>query len=372
MAKRDYYEVLGIDKSASGDEIKKAYRKMAIKYHPDKNPNNKEAEENFKEAAEAYEVLSDSQKRQRYDQFGHQGVGGAGGFGGGGMTMEDIFSQFGDIFGGHNPFESFFGGGGGGRGRGRRGSNLRIKIALTLDEIANGVEKKIKVKRMAAAEGVTFKTCSTCHGTGQVKKVMNTMLGQMVSASACHTCSGSGQIIDQRPPGVDSSGLAPIEEVISINIPAGVSEGMQLSMAGKGNEAPGGGMAGDLLILIEEKEDRELKRDGNNVMYDLYLNFVDAALGSTAEVPTIGGKVKIKIDPGTQSGKILRLRGKGIKDINGYGKGDQLIHINVWTPKKLSGEEKEKLESLRGSVNFAPKPARNEKGFFDRMREFFN
>lgn len=372
MAKRDYYEVLGVSKSASVDEIKKAYRKLAIKFHPDKNPDNKEAEEKFKEAAEAYEVLSDQNKRQRYDQFGHAGMGGAaGGFGGGGMTMDDIFANFGDIFGGHNPFESFFGGGGGGGRRGKRGSNLRIKISLTLEEIANGVEKKIKVKRMAAAKGVTFKTCPTCHGSGQVKKVMNTMLGQMVSASTCHACSGTGQIIDHRPAGVDSSGLEPHEEVISINIPAGVSEGMQLSMSGKGNEAPGGGLPGDLLILIEEKKHQELTRDGNNVMYDLYLNFIDATLGDSVEVPTLGGKVKIKIDPGTQSGKILRLRGKGIKDINGYGKGDQLIHINVWTPKKLTSEEKNLLEKLRNSPNFQPQPAKNERGFFDRMREFF-
>ncbi len=373
MTKRDYYEVLGISKSASAEEIKKAYRKLAIKYHPDKNPGNKEAEEKFKEAAEAYEVLSDPEKKQRYDQFGHQGVGGAGfgGGAGGGMSMEDIFANFGDIFGGHNPFESFFGGGGGGGRRVRKGSNLRIKISLTLDEIANGVEKKIKVKRMSAAPGVTFKTCPTCHGTGQVRKVMNTMLGQMVSSSTCHSCSGSGQTIDHRPPGVDSSGLQPKEEVISIKIPAGVSDGMQLSMSGKGNEAPGGGMPGDLLILIEEKPDPQLKRDGNNVMYDLYLSFIDAALGTTVEVPTIGGKVKIKIEPGTQSGKILRLRGKGIKDINGYGAGDQLIHINVWTPKKLTAEERNLLESLRNSPNFVPQPARHEKGFFDRMREFF-
>ena len=372
MAKRDYYEVLGVSKSAPSEEIKKAYRKMAIKFHPDKNPDNKEAEENFKEAAEAYEILSNAQKRQRYDQFGHQGAarGGFGGGGAGGMSMDDIFSNFGDVFGGHNPFESFFGGGGGGR-RGRKGSNLRIKISLNLEEIANGVEKKIKVKRMSAAAGVTFKTCSTCHGAGQVRKAMNTMLGQMVSSSTCPTCSGSGQIIDQRPAGVDSSGLEAKEEVISINIPAGVSDGMQLSMTGKGNEAPGGGVPGDLLILIEEKEDLQLKRDGNNVMYDLYLNFIDATLGITSEVPTIGGKVKIKIDPGTQSGRILRLRGKGISDINGYGKGDQLIHINVWTPKKLTSEETKILESLRNSPNFVPQPAKNDKGFFDRMREFF-
>ena len=369
MAKRDYYEVLGVNNSAATDEIKKAYRKLAIKFHPDKNPDNKEAEENFKEAAEAYEVLSDAQKRQRYDQFGHQGPG-QGGFGGGNMSMDDIFSNFGDIFGGHNPFESFFGGGGGRRVR--QGSNLRIKINLTLQEIANGTDKKIKVKRMSAAAGVTFNTCGTCQGTGQVRKVMNTMLGQMVSSSACHTCSGSGQVIDHRPAGVDSSGLESKEEVISIKIPAGVSEGMQLSMTGKGNDAPGGGVPGDLLILIEEKEDADLKRDGNNVMFDLYLSFTEAVLGTTAEVPSIGGKVKIKIEPGTQGGKILRLRGKGIKDINGYGKGDQLIHINVWTPKKLTADEKKIIESLRNSANFAPQPTKHDKGFFDRMRNFFD
>lgn len=372
MTKRDYYEVLGVPKSADGTEIKKAYRKIALKYHPDKNPGDKEAEEKFKEAAEAYEVLSDTQKRQRYDQFGHQGVGGAGFGGGHTMNMEDIFSQFGDIFGGHNPFESFFGGGGGGGSRGRRGSNLRIKIKLSLEEIANGAEKKIKVKRLVAADGVTFKSCPTCHGQGQVKKVMNTMLGQMVSASTCPTCSGSGQVVDQRPAGVDSSGLVSKEEVISIKIPGGVSDGMQLSMGGKGNEAPGGGMAGDLLILIEEKEDNTLKRDGINIVYDLYLNFIDAALGTQVEVPTIDGAVKIKIDPGTQSGKILRLRNKGIKDINGYGRGDQLIHVNIWTPKHLTNNEKQTLESLRNSDNFVPKPGKHDKGFFDRMREFFN
>ena len=369
MAKRDYYEILEVDKSASQDEIKKAYRKVAIKFHPDKNPDDAEAEDKFKEAAEAYEILSNPEKRRRYDQFGHAGMNGGGGFGGG-MNMDDIFSQFGDIFGGGgSPFESFFGGGG--RRRQRRGSNLRIKLKLTLEEIADGVEKKIKVTRLVKADGVTFKTCSTCHGTGQVRKAVNTMLGQMVSTSTCPTCSGSGQIIDERPPGVDSSGLVPKEEVISVKIPGGVSDGIQLSMSGKGNEAPGGGPAGDLLIVIEEKEDHELIREGNNVVYDLYISFIDAALGTTFEVPTISGKARIKIEPGTQSGKILRLRGKGIKDLNGYNKGDQLIHVNVWTPKNLTSEEKAKLESLRDSENFQPKPGRNEKSIFGKMREFF-
>ncbi len=370
MAKRDYYEVLGVTKSASADEIKKAYRKLAIQFHPDKNPGNPEAEEKFKEAAEAYEVLSNPEKKQRYDQFGHQGVGGAGGFGGGGMNMDDIFSQFGDIFGGGGGgFSSFFGGGGGGR-RTKKGTNLRVKMKLTLAEIANGVEKKIKVKRHLIADGVTFKTCSACQGTGQVKKVVNTMLGQMVSASTCGVCGGSGQIVDKKPADADARGLIVKEEVISINIPGGVAEGMQLSMSGKGNEIPGG-IAGDLLIVIEEIEDKVLQRDGNNVIYDLYVSFVDAALGASIEVPTIEGKVKIKIEQGTQSGKMLRLKGKGIKDINGYTKGDQLIMVNVWTPTHLSREEREALEDLRESDNFKPDPGNSEKSFFDKMKEFF-
>lgn len=371
MAKRDYYEVLGVDKSASKDEIKKAYRKIAIKYHPDKNPGDNSAEEKFKEAAEAYEVLSDEQKKAQYDRFGHAGMGGNGGFGGGGMSMDDIFSQFGDIFGGGSPFDSFFGGGGGGRSRRRKGSNLRIKLKLTLDEVAKGVEKKVKVRRMKTADGVTFKSCTTCQGSGQIKKVVNTMLGQMVSASTCPTCHGSGQIIDKRPPGVDGSGLKPEEEVIPIKIPAGVVDGMQLSMSGKGNEPPGGGVAGDLLILIEEEENKELKRDGTNVVYDLFLNIADAALGTSVEVPTIGGKVKVNIQAGTQSGKILRLRGKGIPDINGYGQGDQLIHVNVWTPKNLSSEEKAMMEQFRNSENFKPAPGKDDKGFFHKMKDFF-
>lgn len=370
--KRDFYEILGVSKTATQEEIKKAYRKVAIQFHPDKNPGNKEAEEKFKEAAEAYEILSDPEKRAQYDRFGHSR--GNGGFSGHHMNMEDIFSQFGDIFGGGgSPFESFFGGGGGRGGRRqRKGSNLRIKLKLTLEEISNGVEKKIKVNRLVQAEGVTYKTCQSCQGSGQMRKVVNTMLGQMVSTTTCSVCNGSGQILDKRPPGVDSSGLVSKEEVISVKIPAGVSEGMQLSMSGKGNDAPGGGIPGDLLILIEEQEDKFLKRDGNNLIYDLYISFVDAALGTTVEVPSVGSKVKIKIEAGTQSGKILRLRGKGLRDVNGYEVGDQLIYVNVWTPKKLSSEEKAKLESLRSSPNFQPNPDVNEKGFFERMKEFFN
>jgi len=371
MVKNDFYDILGVSKGASQEEIKKAYRKVAIKFHPDKNPDNKESEEKFKEAAEAYEILSNPQKRQQYDQYGHDGLRGRGqgGFSGGGMSMDDIFSQFGDVFGG-GGFESFFSGGRGGSRR-RKGSNLRIRVKLTLGEIANGVEKKIKVNRMMAAEGVTFRTCHVCQGSGQMKKVVNTMLGQMMSASTCHTCGGSGQLLDHRPPGVDGSGLKSHEEVIAIKIPAGVGEGMQLSMSGKGNEAPGGGAPGDLLIVIEENEHEHLKRDGNNVVFDLHVNFINAVLGSSVEVPTIDGNVKIKIDPGTQSGKILRLRGKGIRDINGYDNGDQLVYVSVWTPKQLSEEETRIIESLRNSPNFEPKPTNAEKGFFERIKEFF-
>lgn len=370
MSKRDYYEILGVSKTAQADEIKKAYRKVAIQFHPDKNPGNKEAEEKFKEAAEAYEVLSDAEKRAQYDRFGHNKPGA--GFGGGHhMNMDDIFNQFGDIFGGGEggPFESFFGGGG--RTRQRKGSNLRIKLKLTLEEIANGVEKKIKVHRLVRAEGVTFKQCPTCNGAGQVRKVVNTMLGQMVSTTTCSTCGGAGQLVDKRPPGVDSSGLVSKEDLISVKIPPGVGDGIQLSMSGKGNEAPGGGVPGDLLIVIEEAEDKTLKRDGNNIIYDLHISFIDAALGTSVEVPSIGSKVRIKIDPGTQSGKILRLRGKGLKDLNGYGVGDQLIYVNVWTPKKLTADERAKLESLREAANFQPNPDANEKGFFERMKEYF-
>ncbi|HEX8350988.1 MAG TPA: molecular chaperone DnaJ [Hymenobacter sp.] len=377
--KRDYYEVLGVAKTAPAEEIKKAYRKVAIKFHPDKNPDDPTAEEKFKEAAEAYEVLSDNDKRARYDRFGHQGVGGASG---GGPNMEDIFSQFGDIFGG-GGFEGFFGGQGRASGGGRRvkkGSNLRIKLKLDLEEIANGVEKKIKVKRYVACNtcsgsgaknGTDVKDCGTCHGQGQVKRVVNTMLGQMVSASTCPTCNGEGKIISSKCDVCHGEGRQLQEEIIPINIPAGVVDDMTLSMGGKGNYPERGGVPGDLLIQIEEEPHEFLKRDGNNIMFDQYISFVDAALGASVEVPTIEGKVKIKVEPGTQPGKILRLRGKGIKDINGYGRGDQLIHINVWTPKNVSGEERELLEKLRNAQNFTPNPGKNEKGFFEKVKEYF-
>ena len=374
--KRDYYEVLGIAKNAAADEIKSAYRKMAIKYHPDKNPDDPTAEDKFKEAAEAYEVLSNADKRARYDRFGHQASGG----GGGAPNMEDIFSQFGDIFGGGGGFDGFFGGQRGGGQRARKGSNLRIKLKLDLEEIANGVEKKIKVKRYVACppcsgtgakNGTDLKTCATCQGQGQVKRVVNTMLGQMVSSSTCPTCHGEGKTIIATCDVCKGEGRQLHEEVIPINIPAGVANDMQLSMGGKGNYPERGGVPGDLLIQIEEEPHEFLKRDGNNVMFEQYISFVDAALGASLEVPTIEGKVKIKVEPGTQAGKILRLRGKGIKDLNGYGRGDQLIHLNVWTPKAVSSEERDLLEKLRESRNFVPSPGKNEKGFFERVKEYF-
>ncbi|AKD55811.1 molecular chaperone DnaJ [Spirosoma radiotolerans] len=385
--KRDYYEILGVDKNVSTEDLKKAYRKMAIKYHPDKNPDDPTAEEKFKEAAEAYDVLNDPQKKARYDQFGHAGMGGAagGGYGAGGPSMEDIFSQFGDVFGDDSPFGSFFrgaqGGGGGGRQRVRRGSDLRIKLKLNLQEVANGVEKKIKVKRHVTCNtcggngsknGTAVQTCSTCSGTGQTRKVVNTMLGQMVSTSTCPTCNGEGKLVTDRCDACFGEGRVLQEDVIPIKIPAGVAEGIQLSVGGKGNVPPRGGVAGDLLIVIEEEEDADLKRDGNNVVFDLYVNFVDAAIGTNVEVPTIDGKARITLEPGTQSGKILRLKGKGIKELNGYGRGDELVHVNVWTPKMLSAEERGILEKLRNSPNFQPKPNKNEKGFFDKMKDFFH
>jgi len=390
MSKRDFYDILGVAKNASAEEIKKAYRKLAIKYHPDKNPDDKAAEDKFKEAAEAYEVLSNPEKKQRYDQYGHAGVGGAagggGGYGGGGMNMDDIFSQFGDIFGGGggSPFDSFFGGGqqsrGGGGRRVAKGSNLRIKVKLTLEEIAHGAEKKIKVNKQitcktcdgsGAKDKSSVSTCKTCGGSGAVRRVTNTILGQMQTTATCPTCHGSGQQITAKCNACHGEGTVRGEETITINIPAGVSEGMQLSMAGKGNAAPNGGVPGDLIILIEELPHETLKREGNNIVYDLHVSIIDAALGYSAEVPTIDGKAKIKIEPGTQSGKLLRLKGKGIPEINSYHRGDEIIHVNIWTPKVLNAEERTILEKLRESPNFKPQPGKNDKSFFDKMKEYF-
>jgi len=383
MSKRDYYEILGVERGVDKITIKKAYRKVAVKYHPDKNPDNPEAEEQFKEAAEAYEVLSDENKKARYDQFGHEGARGASGFGGGGghgMDMNDIFSQFGDIFGGGGGggFGGF--GGGGGRRAQRKGTNLRIKLKMTLEDIANGADKKVKVKRQAscspcdgtgAKDGTALRTCPTCHGEGQVKKVVNTMLGQMVSSATCSSCHGKGQIIEQKCDVCHGDGVTLEEDVIELKIPGGVADGMQLAVSGKGNMPPGGGIPGDLLVVIEEIEHDELIREGNNVLYELYVSFSDAALGASVEVPTITGKAKINIKSGTQSGSILRLRGKGVKDINGYGTGDLLVHVNVWVPKGLSKEETKILEELKTSENFKPHPGKKERNFFDKMREFF-
>ncbi|MDG2138797.1 MAG: molecular chaperone DnaJ [Flavobacteriales bacterium] len=367
MAKRDYYDVLGVSKSADNKDIKKAYRKIAIKYHPDKNPGDKQAEDKFKEAAEAYEVLSNSEKRQQYDQFGHAGMrGSAGGFGGG-MNMDDIFSQFGDIFGGG------FGGFGGGRG-GRRvikGSNLRIRLSLNLKEILEGVDKKIKVTRLVNAEGVTYDTCSTCQGTGQVTRISNTILGQMQTSSTCQSCNGAGKSIKDRPSGSDANGMIKEQETVKITIPEGVEDEMQLKVSGKGNAAPFDGINGDLLVLINVEEHESLIRDGKNLHYDHYISFADAALGASTQIPTITGKVKIKIEKGIQSGKILRLKSQGLPSLNSYGKGDLLVHINVWTPQKISPKEKKFFEEAQSSKNFQPQPSENDKSFFDRVKEMF-
>ncbi|MFN4313118.1 MAG: molecular chaperone DnaJ [Chitinophagaceae bacterium] len=384
--KRDFYEILGVSKGASADEIKKAYRKVAMQYHPDRNPGDKAAEEKFKEAAEAYEVLSDADKKAQYDRYGHAGVSGngRGGFSGGGMNMDDIFSQFGDIFG-DDIFGSFFGGQqrgrAGTRSRGVRGSNLRVKLKLTYEEIAKGVTKNIKVKKYVtcqtcsgtgAKDKGSVQTCQTCGGSGQVRRVQNTFLGQMQTVTTCPTCNGEGSTITAKCGTCKGEGRQYAEETVSIDIPAGVQEGMQLTVSGKGNAGERGGSPGDLIILIEEESHKELQRDGLNVAFDLHISFPDAIFGTQVEVPTIDGRAKIKIPAGTQSGKIFRLKGKGFPAVNSYEKGDQLIHVNVWTPQHLSADEKAALEKLAQSPNFKPNPDKNEKGFFDKIREMFS
>jgi molecular chaperone DnaJ len=374
--KKDFYEILGIDKSATAEQIKKAYRKKAIEYHPDKNPGDKQAEENFKTAAEAYEVLSDPNKKARYDQYGHaafDGAGGGGGFNGGGMNMDDIFSQFGDIFGSAFGGGGFGGFGGGGGQRRMKGSNLRIKVKLTLEEVANGVEKKVKVKRKVQAKGVSYKTCPTCNGAGQVMKITNTILGRMQTAATCHSCGGTGQIIESKPNHADAQGMVMEDETVSIKIPAGVTDGMQLKVSGKGNDAPGSNsIPGDLIVAIEEVEHETLKREGENLHLDLYISFSEAALGTSKDIETVGGKVRIKLEEGIQSGKILRLKGKGIPNVNSYGSGDLLVHVNVWTPKTLTKEQRQFFEKSLTDENFIPHPEKSDKSFFEKVKDMFS
>ncbi len=382
--KRDYYEVLGVAKNATEEEIKKAYRKKAIQYHPDKNPGDKEAEEKFKEAAEAYDILSNPEKRQRYDQFGHEGLGGgagAGAYGGAGMSMEDIFSHFGDIFGGHfGGFGGFSSSRSGRHQHVNRGSDLRVRVKLTLKEIATGVEKKIKVKKYVsckacngtgAEHGTAYTECNTCHGSGVVTKIQQTILGAMQTTASCPTCNGEGRVITKKCPECNGEGVLREEEVISINIPAGVAEGMQLSMSGKGNAARHGGVNGDLLVVIEEEPHPELLRDENDLIYNLLLSFPTAALGGSVEVPTIDGRAKVKIDPGTQPGKVLRLRGKGLPSVNRYGTGDLLVNVSVYVPESLTSDEKATLDKLNKSSNFTPTPSVKDR-IFSKLRHMFD
>ncbi len=381
MSKRDYYEILGVSKSSDKEEIKKAYRKMALKYHPDKNPGDKEAEEKFKEAAEAYDVLSNDDKRRKYDQFGHQAFsgGGGGGWSGGGMTMEDIFSSFGDIFG-----DSIFGGFGGfGRSNARsvnKGGNIRVKIKLNLSEIVNGTEKKIKINKYIACntcgssgaqDSNSYSTCTTCNGSGRVTRISNTFLGQMQTTSACPACGGEGRIIKSKCTACHGEGVVKEDEIVTLKIPAGVTEGMQMSVTGKGHAARRGGVNGDLLVVIEEEQHDELIRDGNDLIYNLFISVPEAIIGTTAEVPIVDSKAKIKIEAGTQSGKILRLRGKGIPEVNGYGRGDILVQVNVWIPSNLSKDEKKIIEKLGESSSFKPDRNNSGKSIFERMREGF-
>ena len=390
MAKRDFYEVLGVPKNADENSLKQAYRKLAMQYHPDRNPGDKPSEEKFKEAAEAYEVLSNADKRARYDRLGHAGVdgsmGGQGGRGQGGFSSaEDIFSAFGDIFGdGGSPFESFFGAGGGRGGQqrpqGQRGTNLRIKVRLTLEEISAGVNKKIKVRKQAscgscngsgARDSNSVSTCPQCKGSGYLRQVRNTFLGQMATTAPCGQCKGSGRVVTAACTTCKGEGTTYGEETIDIQIPAGVGDGMQLQMSGKGNSGAKGGGTGDLLISIEEAPHEHFQRDGMNIHHELFINFADAALGTTVEVPTLDGRVRVKIPAGTQGGKVFRLEGKGLPSVQSYGKGDELVHVNIWTPKKLNDDERILLEKLQKMPNFQPNPDKEDRGFFEKLKDMF-
>jgi molecular chaperone DnaJ len=390
MSKKDFYEVLGVSKSASEKEIKDAYRKLAIKYHPDRNPDNPEAEAKFKEAAEAYEILGNAEKRQKYDQYGHQAFdgGGFGGFSGGGMNMEDIFRNFGDVFGGDggSPFDAFFGGSGGrggGRSRGNRGSSIRVTVRVTLEDVTNGVTKKISVQKKSkcktcsgsGADSVpnAKESCKKCNGQGVTYRVQNTFLGSFQTQTTCSTCNGEGEVILKPCKTCNGKSVVTDKETIEIKIPAGVEEGMSLSMRGMGNEGEFGAPNGDLIIAIQEEPSEIFVRDGNHIIYNLYLNFAQLALGDSVEVPTVGGKVKMTIKEGTQAGKVLKLSGKGIPDVNGYGRGDQLIIVNCYTPEKLNSEEKQLLEKIKNAPNFSPEgKSRDKHGFFGKVKDLFS
>jgi molecular chaperone DnaJ len=392
MSKRDYYEILEIARDANPDDVKKAYRKAALKYHPDRNPDNKEAEEKFKEAAEAYEVLSDTDKRRRYDQYGHSGMR-AGADYHGYNDINDIFSSFSDIFGsgfGGGIFDDVFGGGGRTRqrqrtGQGTAGSDLKIRLKLTLEEVATGVEKKIKIKRWkscdacsgsGAKRGTSKSTCSACNGSGEVRHVSRSVFGQFVSISTCSSCNGEGKIVRDHCPDCSGEGRVQGESTIKVAVPAGVSEGNYIPLRAQGNAGQRGGPSGDLLVIIEEEPHPVFTRHGDDVMLDLLVAFPDAALGSEIEIPTLTGKARLKIDPGTQSGRILRMREKGIPSLNGRNPGDQLVRVNVWVPTKLSREEKARLAELCRGDNFSPKPgdksAHSEKSFFSAIRNLFS
>ena len=385
MAKRDYYEILEVSKNASKEEIKKSYRKKALQYHPDRNPGDKSAEDKFKEAAEAYDVLSDDTKRQRYDQFGHAGVSGPQGGGGfsGGFDMNDIFSRFGDIFSdfGFGGFGGFSGGGSRGGRSVKKGTNLRVKVKLNLQEISEGVEKKIKVRKLVACktcdgsgakDSSSFHTCASCKGSGYVTRIQRTILGQMQTQSACSACNGEGKVIVNKCPKCSGEGVSNEEDIITLNIPAGVSEGMQLSVNGKGNAARRGGINGDLIVLIEEEEHPDFKREDNNLIYDLLISIPDAINGAPVEIPTVDGRVKVKIEPGTPSGKLLKLRGKGLPDVNGYGRGDLYVRILIYIPTSITKEERKILEKLNESPNFNTDTVKKDKRFFEKFRNYFD